>query len=93
MDFTKSLRCLCLIFAHDSAQWSKAKNMNSVTLARRPHSRTPRNRAAFEDGLPLRIGALRQERDALDEEVRQLRAAVQLYTEVLRRLQIDSRVA
>jgi hypothetical protein len=65
--------------------------MNSATLARRPHSRSPRNRATIEDGLPLSIKALRQERDALCEEVRQLRAAVQLYTEVARRLQINSR--
>ena len=64
--------------------------MNSATPATRPHSRSPRNRAEFEDGLPLRIGALRRERDALNEEVRQLRAAVQLYTEVVRRLQVNS---
>ena len=62
--------------------------MNSATPASRPRSR--RNRTAFEDGLPLHIGALLQERDALSEEVRQLRAAVQLYTEVVRRLQVDS---
>ena len=62
--------------------------MNSATPASRPRSR--RNRTAFEDGLPLHIGVLLQERDALSEEVRQLRAAVQLYTEVVRRLQVDS---
>ena len=52
---------------------------------------TPRplkNRIAFEDILRLRIGALIDERDALDEEVRQLRAAVQIYTEVVRRLEV-----
>jgi hypothetical protein len=65
--------------------------MNSATPATRTRSRSPRNRAAFEDGLPLHIGALLQERDALCEEVRQLRAAVQLYTEVVRRLQLNSR--
>ena len=64
--------------------------MNSATLATRPHSRSPKNRVAFEDGLRLHIGALLQECDALNEEVRQLRAAVQLYTEVVRRLQVDS---
>jgi hypothetical protein len=64
--------------------------MSSATPASRPRSRSGRNRTAFEDGLPLHIGALLQERDALYEEVRQLRAAVQLYTEVVRRLQIDS---
>jgi len=50
--------------------------------------RTRKNRIAFEDILRLRIGALIEERDALDEEVRQLRAAVQIYTEVLRRLEV-----
>jgi len=64
--------------------------MNSATLADRTYSRPPKNRAVLEDGLPLRIGTVREERDALYEEVRQLRAAVQLYTEVVRRLQIDS---
>lgn len=64
--------------------------MNSALLAGRTHSGPLGNRAAFDDGLPVHIGALRQERDALHEEVRQLRAAVQLYTEVVRRLQIDS---
>ena len=49
--------------------------------------RSRKNRIAFEDLLRLRIGALIEERDALDEEVRQLRAAVQIYTEVLRRLE------
>ena len=50
--------------------------------------RPRKNRIAFEDVLRLRIGALIEERDALDEEVRQLRAAVQIYTEVLRRLEV-----
>jgi hypothetical protein len=53
---------------------------------------TPRprkNGIAFEDLLRLRIGELIEERDALDEEVRQLRAAVQIYTEVLRRLEVS----
>ena len=42
--------------------------------------------------LELPLGELyaRRERDALNEEVRQLRAAVQLYTEVVRRLQVES---
>ena len=51
-------------------------------------SRLPKNRATFEDGLRLRIGVLLQERNALEEEVRQLRAAVQIYSEVVRRLQV-----
>ncbi len=50
--------------------------------------RPQKNRIAFEDILRLRIGALIEERDALDEEVRQLRAAVQIYSEVVRRLEV-----
>jgi hypothetical protein len=56
----------------------------AATSASRPRT----NRIAFEDVLRLRIGALIEERDALDEEVRQLRAAVQIYTEVVRRLEV-----
>ena len=44
-------------------------------------------RGASEYGLQFRIGALQRERDALYEEVRQLRAAVQIYSEVVRRLE------
>lgn len=50
--------------------------------------RPRKDRIAFEDILRLRIGALIEERDALDEEVRQLRAAVQIYSEVVRRLEV-----
>ena len=64
--------------------------MNFADSATTPDSRTPRNRASFEGGLRLRVGVLLQERDALQEEVQQLRAAVQLYTEVVRRLQLES---
>ena len=60
------------------------KESDAITAATRPR----KNRIAFEDLLRLRIGQLIEERDALDEEVRQLRAAVQIYTEVLRRLEI-----
>jgi hypothetical protein len=61
--------------------------MNIADSVTTSYSRTPENRASFEGGLRLRVGALLQERDALHEEVRQLRAAVRLYTEVVRRLQ------
>jgi hypothetical protein len=65
---------------------SMKEALGSVAGAR---SRLPRkNRIAFEDILCLRIGALIEERDALEEEVRQLRAALQIYTEVLRRLEV-----
>jgi hypothetical protein len=63
--------------------------MSSAAPAANPNSRPVENTAPFEGGLPLRIGALLQERDALLEEVRQLRAAVQLYTEVVRRLRAN----
>ena len=43
---------------------------------------------SFEEGMRLRIGALVHERDMLEEEVRQLRAAVDLYVEIVRRLQV-----
>jgi hypothetical protein len=50
-----------------------------------------KERASFEEGLQLRIGALVTEREVLEEEVRQLRAAVQVYAEVVRRLEAASR--
>jgi hypothetical protein len=64
--------------------------MNAATHASSPASRPSENRASFEDGLNLRIGALVQERDELEEEIRQLRAAVQIYSEIVRRLQVDN---
>jgi len=59
----------------------------AASLAATSHS--PKKRASFEEGMRLRIGALLDERDQLQEEVRQLRAAVLIYTEVVRRLQIS----
>ncbi|MEO8593951.1 MAG: hypothetical protein ABI759_11570 [Candidatus Solibacter sp.] len=44
--------------------------------------RVRRARVTFEEGLQHRIAALLQERAVLDEEVRQLRAAVQIYSVV-----------
>lgn len=64
--------------------------MNFADSDTTSYSRTPRNRASFEGGLRLSVRSLLKERDALQEEVQQLRAAVQLYTEVLRRLEIES---
>ena len=52
-------------------------------------TRPRKNRIAFEDILRLRIGELIEERDALEEEVRQLRAAVQIYSELVRRLEVS----
>ena len=49
-------------------------------------SRSLGDQVPFESGMRLHIDALIQERDALEEEVRQLRAAVQIYTEIARRL-------
>jgi hypothetical protein len=63
--------------------------MNAATHALSSASRPSENRAGFEDGLGLRVRALVQERDALEEEIRQLRAAVQIYSEIVRRLQIN----
>ena len=64
--------------------------MNAATHASALASRPRQNRASFEDGLSLRIGALVQERDELEEEIRQLRAAVQIYSEIVRRLQVNN---
>lgn len=64
--------------------------MNSAALTTAPDTRSRRNRVSFESGLHLRIDALLEERDALQEEVRQLRAAVQIYSEIARRLQVNS---
>jgi hypothetical protein len=61
--------------------------MNAATHAGSPAPWSSENRTCFEDGLSLRIGALIEERDALEEEIRQLRAAVQIYSEIVRRLQ------
>jgi hypothetical protein len=63
--------------------------MNGATHDSSTASRPYQNRASFEDGLSLRIGTLLQERDELEEEVRQLRAAVQIYSEIVRRLQVN----
>jgi hypothetical protein len=60
--------------------------MPSAARTNTPKSGSRTNRASFESGLRLRIGALLKERDTLQEEVRQLRAAVKIYTAVVRRL-------
>ena len=52
-------------------------------------SRSYRKRTSFADGIRLRMGALINERDKLEEEVRQLRATVQIYSEVVNRLQVQ----
>ena len=52
-------------------------------------TRSSGKRASFEEGLRIRIGALLSEREILLEEVRQLRAAVDVYSEVVRRLELE----
>jgi hypothetical protein len=81
----KNLRYLDLVYGNMNPQ-----AMNFADSATASNSRTPRNRASFEGGLRLSVRALLKERDALHEEVQQLRAAVQLYMEVLRRLEVES---
>ncbi len=49
-----------------------------------------KRRESFEEGLRLRIGALLTERAVLQEEVLQLRAAVHIYSELVRRLEIGA---
>jgi hypothetical protein len=54
-------------------------------------SRSSKKRAAsFEESMRLRIGALLNQNDMLQEEVLQLRAAVHIYSEVVRRLQVGA---
>jgi hypothetical protein len=67
--------------------------MASAALATAAKVRSSGNVVPFETGLHPRIGALLQERDALYEEVRQLRAAVQIYREVVQRLQSAARTS
>ena len=43
------------------------------------------NSIPFERGIQARINSLKQEREQLEEEIRQLKVAVQIYTEVARR--------
>jgi hypothetical protein len=54
------------------------------------NSRSTATHASFEEGMRRQIGALLNERDVLEEEVRQLRAAVKIYTEVVRRLELGA---
>lgn len=44
-----------------------------------------RTSVPFENGIQARIASLKEERERLEEEIRQLRVAVQIYTEVARR--------
>ena len=60
-----------------------ASGMRAVTSEPRPK----RNSVSFKSGLRLQITALLRERDALMGEIQQLRAAVQIYSDVLTRLQ------
>jgi hypothetical protein len=63
--------------------------MQAAARAATSNPRPPRNRASFERGLHLEIAALLRERDTLYEEVRQLRAAVGIYNEVVERLRVN----
>ena len=57
------------------------KNTEISIRARRAH-------VTFERVVRHHLGALMHEQEALHEEVKQLRAAVQIYAEVVRRLQV-----
>jgi hypothetical protein len=63
--------------------------MDSSVLALVGKPQPRKNRVSFESGLRLQIVSLIRERDALHEEVQQLRAAVQIYSEVVNRLQVE----
>ena len=60
--------------------------MPVAARATTPAPRPPRNLFTFERGLHLEIAALIRQRDALHEEIGQLRAAVKIYSEVVDRL-------
>jgi hypothetical protein len=61
--------------------------MNLVALGGTARVRTAPRHRSIEDGLRIQLKSLFRERDLLQEEVRQLRASVQLYAEVVRRLE------
>jgi hypothetical protein len=54
-------------------------------LATDPH--TNRKHVPFQDGLRIQLRSLLVEREDLREEIRQLRASVQIYAEIVRRLE------
>jgi hypothetical protein len=60
--------------------------MSLLAFKSTPHRRTAPVPHSIEDGLRIQIRNLTEERDLLQEEVCQLRASVQLYAEVVRRL-------
>jgi len=53
--------------------------------------RSLKRRITIHEGLYTRIGALLIERDELREEIRQLNASVQIYGEIVRRLESERR--
>jgi hypothetical protein len=61
--------------------------MNLVARGGTARVRTAPRHRSIEDGLHIQLRTLHQENDFLREEVRQLRASVQLYAEVVRRLE------
>jgi plasmid stability protein len=61
--------------------------MNLFAINTATRIRTAPKHRSIEDGLRVQLRNLLQERDLLQEEVRQLRASVQLYAEVVRRLE------
>ncbi|HXA49473.1 MAG TPA: hypothetical protein VNV86_04175 [Candidatus Acidoferrum sp.] len=60
--------------------------MNLFAINATSRVRTAPKHRSIEDGLRIQLRNLLAERDLLQEEVRQLRASVQLYAEVVRRL-------
>jgi hypothetical protein len=60
--------------------------MNLFAIDTTVRVRTAPKHRSIEDGLRIQLKSLLKERDLLQEEVRQLRASVQLYAEVVRRL-------
>ena len=50
-------------------------------------SNSNRKHVPFQDGLRIQLRSLLVEREDLREEIRQLRASVQIYAEIVRRLE------
>jgi len=64
--------------------------MNLVAFGGTARVRTAPRHRSIEDGLRIQLRTLHQENDCLREEVRQLRASVQLYAEVVKRLEVPA---
>ena len=61
--------------------------MSDAALRAIPKGRSPRRQVSFDEGLSANVRALLAEREKLQEEIRQLEAALRIYAELVRRLE------